>query len=463
MKRIILYSTMVLCLICSSCDSQSRRRGASQENDEPSQQIDTVISIAIKPAVNIYIENSGSMDGFVKGITDFKDAIGKMLAKLKYYYDEDNVQIYFIRNDKAISQREGEKLNVVKACEKDISNFANAIDLKWAEDKPRRGHNTDLNNIFKEILNRTDDKTISILFSDCIYSIGSGGVEELLNHEKWTTYDAFLSHSKNNAGNLATTIVKMKSGFDGKYYPYTGDRDGFAYKGELPYYICVLANQEILADFNKNIKLGKGEIEGYDNKYILAHSCSANPYYSVLMATGNKGRFKQQRQCSSPSYVHGIQDIDLKPNKRTGAPFTFAIAVDMKDVDVEEDYLLDICNYNLTEDNFKILKVEKADKGTVNANDWQRIKGGNPTHILVLEAKDTHWTNLCLGISLKKQEPGWIEQCSILDDTQASKLEGGKSFGLKFWVHGISEAYEEIYPEDNNYFKITINIKKLKK
>jgi len=460
MKRIVLCLFAALCLMSSSCDAQTRRKGARVGNEESIQQTDTVKPLTVKPVVNIYIENSGSMDGFVNGITSFKDAIGKMLAKLKYYYDEDNVQIYFIRNDKAKSQKEGEKLNVVKACETDISNFANAIDVRWREDIPNRGHNTNLNNIFKELLNRTDEKTITILFSDCIYSIGSGGVEDLLSHEKWTTYDAFLSHSKKNNGSLATSIVKMKSSFNGWYYPYTGDNKKFPFKGELPYYICVLANQEILADFNNKIKMGKGEIDGYDNKYVLAHSESANLYYSVLMATENKGRFKQIRDHSSSGYVHGIKDIDLKPNKHSGAPFTFAVALDMKNVDVEEDYLLDTRNYTLTEDNFSVVRVEKVDKAIVNASDWQRIKDGNPTHIVVIEAKDMHWTNVNLGIALRKQVPGWIEDCSILDDRGADKLEGGKTFGLKYWVYGISEAYEELYPEDKNYYHVTITINK---
>lgn len=462
MKRILFCAMVALCLICASCGGQSRRRGPQGGNEETSQKTDTVKPLTVNPKVNIYIENSGSMDGFVNGITDFKSTIGKLLAKLKYYYDEENVQIYFIRNDKANAQNPKEKINVVKACEANISDFATAIDLRWKEDKLYRGHNTNLNNIFKELLNRTDENTITILFSDCIYSIGQGGVVDLLNHEQWTTYDAFLTHSKKNNGSLATTIIKMKSGFDGKYYPYTGDKNYFDYKGELPYYICALANQEILADFNRKIKLGKGEFEGYDNKYILAHSESANLYYSVLLATENKGRFKPNRQFSSPSYVHGIEDIDLKTLKRSGEPFTFAVAFNMEDIDVEEDYLLDTRNYTLTEDNFKVVKVKKVDKGMVNANDWQKIKDGKPTHIVIVEAKDMHWTKVELGIALKKQVPGWIEECNILDDTKPSNLEGGKSFGLKFWIHGISEAYEEIYPEDKNYYQVKIHINKNK-
>lgn len=453
--------TLMLLVVFVGCAQERRRKPIEPIKKE----IDTLNSKPkdlVHPKVNVYIENSGSMDGFVTGITDFKGAIYKLLSKLKYYYDEDNMQIFFIRNDKASSSKVPEKINVVKACENNISDFANAIDLKWRDDKKSRGHNTNLNNIFKEILDRTDDKTISILFSDCIYSIGGGGVKQMLNQEKGTTYDAFLSHGKKaqkEKWSLSTTIIKMKSSFAGKYYPYTGDNNKYIYNGELPYYICVLANQEVLADFNNNIKFAKGEIDGYDNKYILAHSENANPYYSILMATEKKGRFKQQRQCSSSKYVHGIEDVEL-PSRQAEAKFTFAIAIDMKDVDVEEDYISDERNYILTEDNFKIAKIEKVDKSIINPSDWQRIKDGNPTHILVLEAKDMRWLSVELGIALKKQVPRWIDECNTLDDTNSEKLKGGKSFGLKYWISGVSEAYELLYPDDKNYFKINVNIKK---
>lgn len=465
MKKIILFVFAVLCIATTDCDSRSRRgenQYGTNEESVAAQLTNTEEGFipCEKPKVNIYIENSGSMDGFVNGITNFKDAIGKVLAKLKYYYDEENVEIFFIRNDRAVSGNQTEKINVVKACESNISDFATAIDIKWRDDMGKRGQNTNLNNIFKEILDRTDENTISILFSDCIYSIGKGGAENLLNHEKGTTYDAFLSYAKKNKGCLATSIIKMKSTFDGKYYPYTGDGDAFKYKGELPYYICVLANQNLLTDFNRNIKLGKGDLKGYDNKYIISKGASDNLYYSVLMATDNKGRFKQQRQYASSEYVHGIQVIDTKPNKRTGDSFTFAIAADMKGIDAEEDYILNPKNYELTDNCFSVVEVKKLEKNEINQSDWLRISKRNPTHIVIIEVNDMQWTNLELSIALKKQVPQWIEQSSILDDTKADYLQDGKSFGLKYWIYGIAEAYEELYPEDRNFFNITINIKK---
>ena len=77
----------------------------------------------------------------------------------------------------------------------------------------------------------------------------------------------------------------MTSKFDGTYYPFTGDNDGFYFKGNRPYYICVIANQGLLSDFNKNIELKAGKIEGFENKYVLSSEDSKKTYYSVLQST----------------------------------------------------------------------------------------------------------------------------------------------------------------------------------
>jgi hypothetical protein len=54
--------------------------------------------------------------------------------------------------------------------------------------------------------------------------------------------------------------------------------------------------------------------------------------------------------------------------------------------------------------------------------------------------------------------PQWITDSNTEDDTDKSKLVG-KTFGLKYWIDGIAEAYETIYPENKNYFECSISIK----
>jgi hypothetical protein len=445
MKNIFIFCFIALLL--AGCSE--RERGTETTGTNTSQ--DTVA--VIKPIVKVYIENSGSMDGYVKGVTDFKDAIGKLLTKLKYHYDKENVKIFFINND------EKEKLRIENTTtDTNIGDFANYIDLNWK--KYKRGNNTNLNNIFKEILARTDSNTLSILFSDCIYSVGNGSTINLLNYEKHTTMDAFLEKSKENNGNLATIIVKMKSKFDGFYYPYTGDNKKFHFNGELPYYICVIANQTILADFNKNIKLKEGEIMGFDNKYIISAGSANDFYYSVLLSTDNIGRFKANRKASTKEYVHAIENVNTRSLKRRkendSNKFAFAVAVDLKNIPVEEDYLLNSENYTLSNANFQVKEIKLVDKNKISANDWLRISVANPTHIIILEATGTAMSHV--KVALKKQMPQWIENSNIIDDTDKEKLKGNKTFGLKYWIEGITEAYQEIYPNDKSFFEFEIKI-----
>ncbi len=466
MIRKILLCFCVIIAICS-CNNNERVDGRNPRDRKENLKVDELIegknetpigetNMQKKPVVNVYIENSGSMDGFVNGLTQFKDAIGKMLVDLKYYYGDKNVHVYYIGNDR------NEQLCVKNAFETDIADFANSIDLSWRrasrdeQGQRLRGNNTNLNNIFKRILEDTQDSTLTVLFSDCIYSIGEGETVNMLDFEKRMTYDAFLTKSKQNKDKdleeLSTTIVKMWSKFDGEYYPFTGDRNHFHVNNNLAYYICVIGNQDILSDFNNNIELNK--LHGYENKYVISKGASDNLYYSILTTTEKNGEFKTRRDCSTREYIHGIESVRAPRN----GLFSFAIAVNMHNIDVEDDYKMDAKNYVISEDNLVIKKIIPIAKNNINQTDWTKIRSGNPSHIIVVEATRMSFSDF--SIEFKKQMPGWIEDSNIMDDTDANYLLGGKSFGLKYWIEGIAEAYEKIYPEEKDYYKIDIKIKR---
>jgi hypothetical protein len=58
---------------------------------------DTAQMVAGKPVLRIYMENSGSMDGFVTLNTQFKNALGHLLAKADGYYDD--TKLFFVNDD----------------------------------------------------------------------------------------------------------------------------------------------------------------------------------------------------------------------------------------------------------------------------------------------------------------------------------------------------------------------------
>ena len=464
-RKILLFS--FIGLLMSSCGNRENKKSDAGSIQQEQRDTTIIHEKTTQPIVNVYIENSGSMDGFVNGFTEFKGDIGKLLVDLKYHYGNDNVHIYFIRNDKPIGKGQEEELQVKewKDSKTDIADFAKAIDLTWKEDKSYRGSNTNLNNIFRRILDSTDRNTISILVSDCIYSIGNGETIQQLNAAKNTTYDAFLMASKRNGGYLATTVVKMKSFFNGKYYPFTGDRNAFKIIGELPYYICVISNQDNLADFNKDIKIQK--LDGFDNKYVIDKGSVDSLYYATL-GSQKLRKGGSYRTIKKDNY-HSFENVSFGGSSCSHSEkqeLEFAVAIDMKRIDVDVNYLLDTSNYVLSNNLFRVKEVcdKNKKKQDIYPAEWDRIKDSS-SHIIVLQATETIFSipkkdGLSVKIGLKKQMPQWIEECNTLDDTSVKKLEGRKSFGLKYWIEGIAEAYEKMYAKDKNYFEIEIKIKK---
>lgn len=415
---------------------------------DTSQEVQSKIS-----KVNVFIENSGSMDGFIKGLTHFQDDIGVLLTDMLYHYGEENIKIYFIHNDLHEVLKTREVSNNV-----DLTNVADWLNIEWV--KEQRGSNTKLNNIFSTILDATSDSTVSILISDCIYSIGKNGKTiNMLNSEKTTTRGAFLKRSKRGDINLATSIYRMTSEFHGNYYPYTGDSDYYPIKGLLPYYICVFADNDVMNEFCSKIKISEEEYKGYCTKYAIAHTGSEELYWTILPNTGKKGRFQTTRSVRGESCSNKVQGIEKVQGDRDGV-FSFSVAVDMSGVNVDEEYLLDTSNYVLDNSRYVITSIAPFNKDEINPTDWLKVSNSpkKPTHVITIE---TTGTAVCdLEVSLERKMPQWVDQYNIMDDTNPDLIKKGGTFGLKYWIEGISGAYETIYPEDNTYFNLKIKIKK---
>ena len=79
-----------------------------------------------------------------------------------------------------------------------------------------------------------------------------------------------------------------------------------------------------------------------------------------------------------------------------------------------------------------------------------------PTHYIVFESTKPNFTNL--SFTLNKQIPNWVYTTSTNDDSNILKSPNS-TFGIKYLIEGISEAYET-QSKNNNYLELTINIKK---
>jgi molybdopterin-guanine dinucleotide biosynthesis protein A len=355
--------------------------------------------------VNIYIENSGSMNGYVNGNTQFKGAIRDLLVMLKYYYGEKNINIHFINSDIYPTQLHG-----------DIVTFSKSLNTKTF--KVGNTVESNLNNIFNQILNKTAKDTMSILLSDCIYSIKGSKTEDLLSDQKSLTKDAFLTKFKSKE-RLATSIVKLTSEFNGTYYDKDNKKTQLS--GQLrPYYITIMATDKAMTNFNENIKLGKGKVEGFENKYNLTlNNYSQGIYFSVINTSDDSARFKPDRDFNKNGAIKGIKDVSI--NERNSSNFIFTVAVDMSTIPVEDSYILDKSNYNIKDANYKIKGIYPFSDKYIKPTTAIMLAKANakPTHYIVFESTTPNFTNLTF--TLKKQIPSWVYETNTNDDSNLSQ------------------------------------------
>jgi hypothetical protein len=400
---------------------------------------DSATVSANKPVFNFYIENSISMDGYVRGNTDFEDAITRMMVLTKDYADGKNLHINFI-ND---TIHEAPPLA-------DIANFAQQLEPQSvtfnAGGKEKRSI-SDINKVIRMIMNNTGNNNISVLISDCIYSLGKGGDPEgKLNIQKSRTMDIFLVNLKKS--NLTTICIKLLSDFTGNYY----DKDDYPTalnNASRPYYIWLIGEKTALEKFYSNIQ--PSTLKGYQDSFVMSYTDnSKTPYFTVLKETNKIGRFGSDR--SNKDFVRAIEDIDYKEKK-----LQFSVAVDLSKVPVDVNYLTDTANYQLTP-GYVLQKAEKINPDKLSPRDLVTVQNATATHLLTISiAQGNPLRNL--AIELKKKVPRWVAATNCTDDKNIKDLLD-KTFGIKYFVEGVYEAYIQHNPEQQSFFNITVTIKK---
>ena len=102
---------------------------------------------------------------------------------------------------------------------------------------------TDFERIFNDILSNTSGNDLSVLVSDLIYSDPN-----LTGMSAQKTLDAASSLLTTVFNPYASThsmlVIKLKADFDGTYYSWNNAKK--KYKGERPYYLCLIARNETM-------------------------------------------------------------------------------------------------------------------------------------------------------------------------------------------------------------------------
>jgi hypothetical protein len=382
--------------------------------------------------VNLYLENSGSMFGYVAGDTAYKDALTELLVQLGGVYGKKNIRLFFINTKTYPISFAGDAAQypgtLAPAAMKAVGNVTHS----------------EINDIFRQVIAATPDHTVSILVSDCIYSVSGADTANKLEIQKSLTKDVF------QGSGMSLLLVKLNSAFNGTYYSKNNVKTRLSGQSR-PFYFSAIGKAGTLDHFYRSIRFP--DFKNYEHHTLLSASGNARTPYHTLVQTPSSTGFHPMHDYSDRGAIRGMEDI--ASDDRNGKPFTFSIAADLSGIPVEKTILTDPRSYRILKGGYVLTGIEPYNPTLLKPTSLNRIakSGRKPTHLFHFKAVSPAYTDLAFG--LKDEVPGWVYASSTNDDTDVKRL-GAKTFGFRYLVEGIREAQHQNAPAF--YFRINIKI-----
>lgn len=407
-----------LCLFIGGCmDGKGGSRGGvapqtqTQTQTPPAEVIgeeQSTTTIAEHPVVNVYLENSGSMNGYVdNGKTLFQQDVYNYLCDIHISGIASEINLHFI-NSQIIN-----KGSVIE----DFINKLTPNSFKTAGGKTAT---TDIAEIFKQVLSRTDDNTVSVFISDCIFSPGSVNNPAAYLANQQVGIKKCVADHLTQYPNFAILVYQLYSNFNGTYYDYKNRPR--QYNGERPYYIWVMGNTANIAKLRAYIPNEKFRGSGVANMWCALNHTVNDINYSIV-SKPVAGDFERDSK-------HSISEI-----KKSKGEFAFKTTADLAVLELMlgNDYLMDTNNYSRLINKFDTdewyIKIDRNTNSTSPA-----------THDITLgTTKNTLAGTLSVAICCKS--PQWSSDLTDEDDSTFDNDNSMKTYGLKYMIDGVQQAF----------------------
>lgn len=370
---------------------------------------------SIKPTVNVYIENSGSMDGYVKGTSEFEQAVYNFLTDIKISQFSDSLNLFYINSD-------------IIPHGSDISDFIEKLEPTTFKNRGGNRVITDISNLLKSVLNELDSNKISILVTDGIFSPGKGKDAEQYLINQQIGIKSNMAEYLQTYPNSAVIIYQLSSQFNGLYYNHEDSKINI--NEQRPYYIWIIGSTPHLNNLINKIPESKFKGSGIKNTFSITGG-PKQVEYAIKMGSGN---FKLDK--NNPKNTINNLKIESRRGNKTAR---FSVNANLSGFLLSENYLKDISNYEINNKDYTL----SISNSTSNNFGY--------THQLIFESESVHKGEI--SVKLKAQIPHWVEE---INDTLGNEPIVGKTYGIKFQINGIYEAFTI----SNNYFtEIKIKIK----
>lgn len=409
----------VFILLLLSLFSCKPHRGSSKTNEVKRDTATAYIDAAdFDPVVNVYLENSGSMDGYVKGVTEFEQIVYNYLANLKVAEVCTQLNLFYI-NSNILPQGDN------------VRDFIEKLEPSTFRARGGNRGTSDISDMIKMIMNEMSPSTISIFISDCIFSPGRGqnAANYLTNQQigiKTTIGDYYNNHK-----NIAAICYRCMSRFDGLYYDE--QNRAYPYNGNRPFYIWLFGTQGALNRLNNQLVKNHYSLKNYENEFIVFGGGKIVPDSCYAVKRGS-GSFDLDHKDAK----HSIKKLKADHSGRV----KFTIEVNNAPLILNDEYLCNTSMYQLSDTTYKITSVERI-------QEYQKY-----THRINIESDKPRPATL--DIFLKMGVPRWPEDYNDPDGGPITEANSEQTFGIKYMTDGVAQAILR----DNYYTMMTVNINK---
>ena len=378
--------------------------------------------------INLYLENSGSMFGYVEPSSSrYKLAVNELYYSLKSR--SDSIHISTI-NEQVLSAGWNRDDFIQKLSKESLDRG-----------KPE---SSDISEMFLEALKKVEKDAVSILISDGIYAAD----DELLVQAPRLRHE-FSNAIKNK--NLQTIVVKLTSSFDGLYYRCCG-QSSVTISQNRPYYLWLFGNSQTISDMDivddlRNLT-GFEHIHEYSSKI-------ANPTYSII-PYNKVGRYRRDRDADKlPSpYYNALKNAEPAKRGRWENEFHFSVGIDMSDLPVDNSYYQNPDNYQST-NQYEIKEIiTREEFDPIIGADLFPFDKEDLTHIVTLAKKGFPVGEV--DLKLEEKMPQWILKSHMDKDINIIDNEN-QTRGFRYLMQGIDKAYRQ-NTENQHIFKLTFYV-----
>ena len=234
-------STFVLLILLIFANCGSKKIEVSSER------INSTID-KTPPTIKVFLENSGSMDGYMCDGSQLKDAMYAYLSDLKLC--SSSLELNYI-NSKIIPFKGG------------LDSYIKELNPISFRTAGGNRSNTDLREIIKNVISNTNDTSISIFISDCILDLPTKNAQDFFTNCQISIKNSVIS-GRDSVPNFGVVVAKLTSKFTGKYF-YPNSTVENLNDVARPYYMWIFGNSNIIANILYNAPLDDLQKYGFED------------------------------------------------------------------------------------------------------------------------------------------------------------------------------------------------------